>query len=239
MSLYNTILVGNAGSLLHKQNGKKIDSFDFVVRMGSCKVRGYEEYVGHKTDLYRISWDRLLHNIRRTDIFRPIDIFFKFNSFLFLEQNSDIFTETSCLSNHSRCSKLFKKPFFTEISFNSKLFLRKNERITHEQCLSFFVNKYNVTRVEYMDIQQRIKAFTELNTPLHSDKLVIPSSGILTLFHIMHTRPNDNIYITGYDSFQTRYYWRDIETYFDGHSAYREKMLIKKLIKSGRILLLE
>jgi hypothetical protein len=88
-----------------------------------------------------------------------------------------------------------------------------------------------------MDIDTRVNVFLQVNTPAKQN-MVLPSSGILTLAHIIKTRPNDNITITGFDGFTTRYYWRDYETYFDGHSSYREKMFIKQLVKDGRISIL-
>ncbi len=46
------ILVGNGTSLLDKNNGSLIDSFDTVVRFNSYKTIGYEENIGAKTDIW-------------------------------------------------------------------------------------------------------------------------------------------------------------------------------------------
>jgi hypothetical protein len=48
MSCKNILVVGNAKSLLERENGHKIDTFDYVVRMGNCPLKGYEKYVGTK-----------------------------------------------------------------------------------------------------------------------------------------------------------------------------------------------
>ncbi len=237
MSCNNIIIVGNGGCLLNSKNGSKIDSYDYVVRMGNCITRGYEEHTGTKTDLYRASWDRLLHNINKTNIYRPIDLSFTFHTLLLLERQPDTFHETVSTMLLKNNTKLFKKPFFPEISFPDFIFLKRNERITHECCLEYFTKKYNIRTVEHMDIDTRVNVFLQVNTPAKQN-MVLPSSGILTLAHIIKTRPNDNITITGFDGFTTRYYWRDYETYFDGHSSYREKMFIKQLVKDGRISIL-
>lgn len=234
---YNIIIIGNGGCLLKQRNGHKIDSYDYVVRMGNCTTLGYEAYTGTKTDLYRVSWDRLLHNINKAYIYRPIDLSFVFHTLLFLEQQPDNFYETVSAMCLNKNVKLFKKSFFTEISFPEHIFLKRNERITHECCLAYFIKKHHVHRVEYMDIDTKINTFLQFNYPAKQD-MVLPSSGILTLAHIINTRPNDNITITGFDGFSTKYYWRDNETYFDGHNSYKEKTFIKKLLKSGRINML-
>lgn len=46
------IIVGNGSSLLSRKNGSLIDSFDVIVRFNSYKIKGYEEYVGKKTNIW-------------------------------------------------------------------------------------------------------------------------------------------------------------------------------------------
>jgi hypothetical protein len=50
-----TVLVGNGGSLLRHNHGSLIDSYDRVVRLNRCKIKGYEQYVGTRTDLWLVS----------------------------------------------------------------------------------------------------------------------------------------------------------------------------------------
>jgi len=45
------ILVGNGPSLLQKELGNKIDSFDTVVRFNNFQIDGYENHVGSKCDI--------------------------------------------------------------------------------------------------------------------------------------------------------------------------------------------
>ena len=238
MNYNNTIIVGNAASVLSKKNGCKIDTFDCVVRMGNCITTGYEEYVGTKTDIYRASWDRLLHNINKTNVYRPINLSFNFHTLLFLEKQPDMFYEYVSAFLLKKNNKLFKKPFFTENSFPEHIFLKHNERITHDRCLEYFKKQHKIIHTEYMNIKTRINIFKQFNRPVKTN-MVLPSSGILTLAHILDTRPNDTVVITGFDGFTTRYYWRDYETFFDGHSSYKEKVYVKKLLKEGRVRLLE
>jgi len=52
----NIIIVGNSPDLLEQKNGNLIDSFDYVLRMNHFETKGYEEYVGEKTDIYGVAW---------------------------------------------------------------------------------------------------------------------------------------------------------------------------------------
>lgn len=53
------IIVGNGGGILDKKNGKKIDKFSRVVRLGQFELNGYEEYTGKRTDIISTSYWKL------------------------------------------------------------------------------------------------------------------------------------------------------------------------------------
>jgi len=48
----NIIIVGNGTSLLDKEYGTLIDSFDCVVRFNSFKIKGYEKHTGTQTNIW-------------------------------------------------------------------------------------------------------------------------------------------------------------------------------------------
>jgi len=48
----NVIFVSNSPVVLDKELGKKIDSFDIVIRCNDFEIDGYEKYVGTKTDIW-------------------------------------------------------------------------------------------------------------------------------------------------------------------------------------------
>lgn len=50
------VIVGNSPNLLKRKNGLLIDSFDEVVRMNHYETKGFEEFVGCKTDVYGVAW---------------------------------------------------------------------------------------------------------------------------------------------------------------------------------------
>jgi hypothetical protein len=232
-----TIVVGNGANVLSKTNGHKIDNFDYVVRMGNCATQGFEKNVGTKTNIYRVSWDRLIYNKKQdTEPHAPykyIHIHFNFDELLFLEQDPDTYFEI--FPDITTNSKVLNKSFFTNNSFPDSVFKKYMHRYLHDDCLNFFKQKYNFKNHSYIHIIDRINAFTAVNTPTPAKDIIIPSSGIITLLYIIRTRPNDDIYITGFDGFKTRYYWRDFETFFIGHCGYREQIFLRKLIKEGRV----
>lgn len=51
----NVIIVGNGKSVLNCKNGHVIDSFDAVVRLNRFKIKGYEDFVGNKTDIVAVN----------------------------------------------------------------------------------------------------------------------------------------------------------------------------------------
>jgi hypothetical protein len=48
-------LVGNSDKILLKKHGKFIDTHDFIIRINTAPIKGYEEYVGSRTNLRFIS----------------------------------------------------------------------------------------------------------------------------------------------------------------------------------------
>ena len=50
------IVVGNNPDILESNLGKKIDSFDVVIRLGAFKLRGYEAHVGSRVDVCMCRW---------------------------------------------------------------------------------------------------------------------------------------------------------------------------------------
>ena len=46
------IIVGNSPNVLKHQNGKWIDDFDVVIRINRCITKGFEKFIGSKTDIW-------------------------------------------------------------------------------------------------------------------------------------------------------------------------------------------
>ena len=49
------IIVGNSPSILTKELGSIIDSYDVVIRINRCVTKGFEKYIGEKTNIWATS----------------------------------------------------------------------------------------------------------------------------------------------------------------------------------------
>lgn len=51
MEIVNVVVICNGESVLEHEHGSLIDTFDYVVRMGEFKMKGFEKNIGTKTDI--------------------------------------------------------------------------------------------------------------------------------------------------------------------------------------------
>lgn len=230
------IVIGNGNGILDKKNGSLIDSFDYVVRMGSCQVAGYEEYVGTRTDLYRSSWDRMFELIE--GVLYPIKNNIRSNNFLFLEPDYDVFSETIADANNINLKKLFYKKKFVEHRFYNLLSCNIPQRILHDFFLRIINILYCSNNIFYMTIKQRIDIFKKLNNTIQFKEAFLPSGGLCTLLFVLETFKDYSIWITGFDGFQTKYYWRSTDVSFKVHSSLHENLFLKELTKNKIITVL-
>jgi hypothetical protein len=66
------IIVGNAASLLNRNNGYIINSYDIVIRLNKFKIKGFEKHVGIKTDIYCSKWLNMSYNLENVNSFKEI-----------------------------------------------------------------------------------------------------------------------------------------------------------------------
>ena len=52
MNNQSIIIIGNGQSILNNRFQAEIDAFDIVVRINNYKIKGYEHYLGKKTDIW-------------------------------------------------------------------------------------------------------------------------------------------------------------------------------------------
>ena len=57
----NVIIIGNSPSILSHECGKKIDTYDVVIRINNCPTKGFEEYIGDKIDIWATT-QNIYHN---------------------------------------------------------------------------------------------------------------------------------------------------------------------------------
>jgi hypothetical protein len=59
----NIVIIANSENILDKKFGDKINNFDTVIRVGKYNIKGFEEYIGNRTDIV----STIYYNIRECD----------------------------------------------------------------------------------------------------------------------------------------------------------------------------
>jgi hypothetical protein len=223
------IVIGNGSTVLCKENGHKIDSFDYVVRMGQCKITGYEKYTGTKTDMFRVTWRQHFHLANHTIAYTDTELS-GFKDVIF----TDIYDYDNFMETENFLSERIKKAFFVQGMFIEK---HNMVRYMHERCLQFFMLHHpHVKNVFYCSANRR----TELTKAICKDNTKIkPTNGILTLDFIINKFPQEEIYVTGYDGMLTKHYYRDTETITRSHNNVNELVYLKQLARKGKIKFFE
>jgi hypothetical protein len=223
------IVIGNGSTVLCKENGHKIDGFDYVVRMGRCKIKGHEKYTGTKTDMFRVTWKQLFHQANNIITYIDTELT-EFKDILFTDiYDYDNFTETE-----NFFSRRIKKPRFVR-SFHSKK--HNMARYMHDRCLQLFMSHHPyVKNVFYCNAKGRVELIKAI---CKDDSIIKPTNGILTLDFIINKFPQEEIYVTGYDGSITRYYFKTSNEYGISHNNINELIYLKQLAKTGKIKYLE
>jgi hypothetical protein len=223
------IVIGNGSTVLCKENGHKIDSFDYVVRMGQCKMKGYEKYTGTRTDMFRVTWPKCFCANNNTVAYMHTELT-EFKDILF----TDIYDYDNFMETENFFSRRIKRPPFLYEMYSVK---HNMVRYMHERCLQLFMSHHPyVKNVFYCNANNRaqlIKAICKDNIKIK------PTNGILTLDFIINKFPREEIYVTGYDGMLTKHYFRDTETYTKCHNNINEHIYLKRLARVGKIKYLE
>jgi hypothetical protein len=66
------IIIGNGPSVLDKKNRNQIESFDLIVRINNFITKGYEEYIGDRTDILFTCELKEYNSIERISGFREV-----------------------------------------------------------------------------------------------------------------------------------------------------------------------
>jgi len=248
MSYKKIIVIGNGCGIFKKENGHIIDNFDCVVRMGNCCIKGFEKYVGTKTDIYRAQWQNLFFYDNIKEVLCPRNQFFPFNTLLLSSLNPNSYTES--IKTIYDFKKIYARydndiGIINSILIQLKLFNTYNtsqhryHRILHDAFLNYFKHKLSIKNISYITNDILIYAIKALNIPPLSDRYVAPSNGIITIFYMLKHYPNSELYITGFDGFKTRNYWTTaVETTFNDHNSVREQIILKQLTKHNNIQVL-
>lgn len=238
---YKVIVIGNGSGLLEKENGRKIDAFDYVVRMGNCPLRGYEKYIGTKTDMLRLNWNRIIQinqysdadnlHERKKDHYKYVGHDANFRDLLLIENDPDLYYERSHIAIYNHLRKVFRRIPSWPTSLREKPHIHIPERILHDAILNFFVKHKNIQNIYYFDQNERVKLFQDFNFYSNNPKIVVPSNGILTLWYIIKKFVNMEICVTGFDGFRTPFYWQKDYIKNTIHNSGIEMVFYKKLLR--------
>jgi len=142
------IVIGNASSILNINKKEKINSFDIVIRCNSFQIKGYENYVGTKTDIISIigsgaglkdyikNYKDNSKNIKTIWFSRPKNLCFK--------QHKKLITPHKIIEYPS--IKLFKK---LQTKLNNFKNLPSTGIVTIEMALNVFKSPIYITGFDF------------------------------------------------------------------------------------------
>jgi len=205
------IIVGSGSSVLDKELGKKIDSFDIVVRLNNYEIKGYEKYVGSKTTI----WGR--NNSNRT-----------------IDRDCSIYSQVIIASPPKDFSG--KKNYSSALELHRSI---KNSIMVKEGVkndLQKFLKLSGERRGHNLLINKRVRIGNKKGWPSTGLMIVAHFLDIqnepLTLYGFDNFKMIDG---------GPRHYYNDIEVMPTSkmHQGDREKSYIDDMIRSKRIVLLQ
>lgn len=227
-------IVGNGTSALKSENGKFIDSCDQVVRIKNFEIKGFEKYIGTKTDIFASKWfawfDRKIHD-------KPLKFNFldQIHTLMFMFPNEEI---AEIESEFSEYTLMYK-----QLQLRNELIIGNSDWSAHVQCLkNFNVDRKKIIYFSLQDVEQLCVKTLKINSRtyiLPDDKIVEPTCGIRTVFKVLQTYPDAEIYLTGFDCFQTGWYWQPTHKIKLTHYYLNELLYFNRLKKMQRVIFLD
>jgi hypothetical protein len=158
----SAIIVGNGRGVLDKENGEIINGFDNVVRINQFRIKGYEKYVGTKTDFLVLNSQsfrflyRPYNKKKDAQIGRFLKLMEKFNGNRPNDKNFkelfDIFLYNECIEETPDINKLKGIILRSEEEINAfkdKIIYIENDMNTNStgyNAIKYFLkNNYQVT----------------------------------------------------------------------------------------------
>lgn len=200
----NAIIVGTSTTLLDRENGELIDSFDYVARsVSELPYTGYEKYIGTKVNLY---WSKYQYLFRLKFLKNQFS-----GSVLMLNPDPDNYTEDYVPEN-ARVSK-----------YNRFLFDRWDEFFKTNNKNS------NITHYSNSSLNELHK-----NAYFKSQPSALPvysSAGLRVIDYFIKNTTFDKIYVTGFSFFDKGTYFDPAENHLvQEHCPYKERFYYNKLI---------
>jgi hypothetical protein len=227
-------IVGNGECALTNENGNFIDNCDKVVRIKNFKTSGFEKFIGEKIDMFSSKWfswyDRNTNEPLKFDFIEDVE------KFIFMFFNPSLKYERHQFSN------------FSEYVWDYYRLQLKNEfpsPIGSDLLHYEKIREYNIdeSRIEYMtpeDIHDLTYNMLKIKNDyfrkdVNFESLIEPTVGIRTIYKILKMYPNDEIFITGFDGFQTSWYWNPNHKVNNAHFYLNERILLKYLCNKKNV----
>jgi hypothetical protein len=229
-------IVGNGACALKKENGNFIDSCDQVVRIKNFQTTGFEKYIGNKIDIYSSKWfgwfDRQTYEPLKFDFLDDV------HTLLFMFPDECAEKIQIELSDYTLLYKQLQ--LYNELPYNN------HDWAAHLQCLNNFnVNNKNIEYFSLQDVEDlcvhtlKISKMNYLITTKQKLRIVEPTCGIRTIYKILQMYPDSEIFLTGFDCFQTNWYWDPTHKIKHNHYYLQELMYLKQLEKTQKIIFLD
>jgi hypothetical protein len=228
------IIVGNSCSLLDIKNGSKIDDFDYVVRMGGFpRIKGYECFVGTKTDMYCMKWFKFFEVEKGISDHcfgaKRENFEIEYNDILCLSHDPDYFTEIA---------PVFQR--YERNSLNRSFYYPIGNRYLHD----FAIHDFSLQNKRWyffnsIDMQTLVQCLQKQQSNIRYSNGIEPTSGLCVIWYFINRFKDCEITVTGFDGFKTGHYWKpNINTFFQSHNGTGEWLFIKSLVKKGAINIL-
>jgi hypothetical protein len=205
----NVIVVGNGACLLKNNNKELIDKQDLVIRLGAFQIKGYEQHVGEKTDV----WANGVSTLKIWKLFEGIE-----NKNLWVIEPQDTKTKSEYLQS------------WQNVKYTSPQFTKEE----HIKKLELLVKKNKVECIQNRDLE----ALTEelkIHKYLHKSAFVRPSLGLCTVY--MAIQKYNQIKTIGFDNMMSGWYWDLTHGYWHSkHSTLMERIWFEKAKKTGKII---
>jgi hypothetical protein len=229
-------IVGNGAGALNKANGNFIDSCECVIRIKNFQIEGYEKYVGTKIDGFSSKWFSWFDRNTKTPL-----------TFSFLKNVNTLFF---MFPNEEKIQTTINKNAYVQLYSNLQL---KNELpfpmsswTEHKLLLTKFnLMKKSIVYFDQTDIQELCCDILKLNKVdfIVSNKprlaIIEPTCGIRTVFKVLQMYPNEEIFLTGFDGFETSWYWSPSHKINLSHHYLTERMYLKYLKKTKQVISLD
>ena len=226
-------IVGNGSSVLKNKNGRFINSCDCVVRLKQFKISGYEHHVGDKTDIYASKWFSWFEN---KPPYAPKNMNHVKHASKFWFTFCD---PVSCTVDHDN---VYLERYI-QYGLKNNTPEKNGDIKKHNEYIKLFSLEH--ANINYISTRTIVKLAEQLSL---SDQLIYdkmsnpgvkePSTGMCAIMMALDTYPNDQIYITGFDSFlNSSWYWDDSHRINPTcHDYLKERLLITRLIHKKYII---